>query len=147
MGGWGPPKQPQGILESATPIQRPQEPHGADRPLQGWWGPPRGGVERMWVQMVYVYFNKKKNMDEMVSFPFSSFFEAPKHMRNVLFFVPNSKCKDSTKTKFYSLLQKYTAISHSGGRRLDGIGTERLCVLQRPKDHATRRSTSTAKSP
>lgn len=30
---WGLPKQPQGIRESATPIQHPQEPHGADRPL------------------------------------------------------------------------------------------------------------------
>lgn len=40
----------------------------------------------MWVQMCMFISIRKKNMDEMVSFPFSSFFEAPKHMRNVLFF-------------------------------------------------------------
>ena len=47
---------------------------------------------------VYVYFTKeKKKMDEMVSFPLSSFFflNATKHMRNVLPFLSNSKCKDS----------------------------------------------------
>lgn len=58
---------------------------------------------------------KKKKMDEMI-FLFPLFFLSYKaHEKcSFFFFLSNSKCKDSTKTRFYSILQKYTAVSHSG---------------------------------
>lgn len=58
---------------------------------------------------------KRKKMDEMI-FLFPLFFLSYKaHEKcSFFFFLSNSKCKDSTKTRFYSILQKYTAVSHSG---------------------------------
>lgn len=62
----------------------------------------------------YMFLYSKKQYGCNGEFSIFLFLSYKAHEKCSFFFLSNPKCEDSTKTGFYSILQKYTAVSHSG---------------------------------